>query len=333
MCAMLCEEVFEIFYTLADRRYLNRLMDRENISAHQASAEARTHAAALAGRPISPLLFALGPFYPFLADAISFIASITSLLLVKPVAESRETSWPTVKQVTREIGEGVGQVKGDRRIWLTSSLMALTNVVSQALILIFIVEAHSRELSTLDIGIVLGASGVGGALGSFSSEVVLRFVRKRWLPIQMGSWLIVLLILALAHGDITLWSAVAMFFMSVTGAIGNVESQTYLTENIADDMIGKISGITRTMTIAACAAGLGFRRLRHPGVFRRPVFGLHTMRNRRMHDSRLAPRIYRIPAQCSRRATAARGSCAGRLPRGRRRDRGWLRFPGCRRTE
>jgi MFS family permease len=50
-------------------------------------------------------------------------------------------------------------------------------------------------------------------------------------------------------------SAVAMFVMSVTGAIGNVECGTYLTENIADDMIGKVSGISYTMTIGACALG------------------------------------------------------------------------------
>ena len=46
-----------------------------------------------------------------------------------------------------------------------------------------------------------------------------------------------------------------MFVMSVTGAIGNVEYGTYLTENIADDMIGKVSGISYTMTIGACALG------------------------------------------------------------------------------
>ena len=46
-----------------------------------------------------------------------------------------------------------------------------------------------------------------------------------------------------------------MFAMSVTGAIGNVECGTYLTENVADDMIGKISGVSYTMTIGACALG------------------------------------------------------------------------------
>jgi predicted MFS family arabinose efflux permease len=160
-----------------------------------------------------------------------------------------------LRQLTSGIGDGVGKVKNDRRIWLTSSLMAMTSMVSQALILIFLVEAHSREFSALAIGIVLGASGVGGAVGSFCSKIVLRFIRKSWLPIQMGAWFVVFLALVAARSDMAFLSAVAMFVMSVTGAIGNIECGTYLTENIADDMIGKVSGISYTMTIGACAIG------------------------------------------------------------------------------
>lgn len=255
MLAMFAEEVLEIFSTLADRRYLNRLMERDKISSRQASVEARTHAAALVGRPIGPLLFTFGAFLPFLADGVSFVASVVSLLLIGSPEEPRETEWPTFKQVTSGIGHGVGKVKSDRRIWLSSSLMAMTSVVSQALILIFLVEAHSRTFSTLAIGIVLGASGVGGAVGSFCSKIVLQSIRKHWLPIQMGAWFIVFLVLAMVSGESVFWSAVAMFVMSVTGAIGNIECGTYLTENIADDMIGKISGISYTMTIGACALG------------------------------------------------------------------------------
>jgi predicted MFS family arabinose efflux permease len=268
---MFAEEVLEIFSTLADRRYLNRLMERDKISSRQASVEARTHAAVLVGRPIGPLLFAFGAFLPFLADAISFVGSVVSLLLIKSTDEPQETGWPTFKQVTSGIGHGVGTVKSDRRIWLTSSLMAMTSVVSQALILIFLVEAHSGKLSTLAIGIVLGASGVGGAVGSYCSKIVLRFIRTRWLPIQMGTWFIVFLVLALTRGSSASWSAVAMFVMSVTGAIGNVEYGTYLTENIADDMIGKISGIGNTMTIAACALG--------------PVFGGYAVQESSIGDA------------------------------------------------
>jgi predicted MFS family arabinose efflux permease len=267
--AMLTEEVLEIFSTLADRRFLNRLMERDKIGSRQASVEVRTHAAALVGRPIGPLLFAFGPFLPFLVDAISFVASVVSLLVAGPGKESWETSWPTLRQLTSGIGQGVAKVKSDRRIWLTSWLMSMTSVVSQALILIFLVEAHSRKLSTLEIGIVLGASGVGGAVGSFCSKFVLRFIRSHWLPVQIWAWFVVFLLLAATRGDSASWSAVAMFIMSVTGSIGNIECRTYLTENIADDMIGKISGVSSTMTIGACALG--------------PVFGGYVVQTYSVH--------------------------------------------------
>lgn len=269
--AMLAEESLEIFSTLADRRCLNRLIEPDKNRSRQASVEARTHAAVLVGRPIGPLLFTFGPFLPFLADAVSFIASVFSLLSIGSTAEPQKAGLPTFEQLTSGIRKGVGGVVSDRRILLTSSLMAMTSVVSQALILIFLVEAHSRELSTLAIGIVLGASGAGGAVGSFCSKAAscfrsksadehltdkaLKLIRKRWLPIQMVAWLIVFLVLAMPHGASAYWSAVAMFVMSVTGAIGNIEYDTYLNAKIANDMIGKISSVSRTMTIAACALG------------------------------------------------------------------------------
>jgi predicted MFS family arabinose efflux permease len=209
----------------------------------------------LAGRPIGPLLFELSSFLPFLADAISFVASVVSLLLIGPTGEPQKAEWPTFKQLTSGIGDGIVKVKSDRRIWLTSSLMAMTSMVSQALILIFLAEAHSRKFSALAIGIVLAASGVGGAVGSFCSKAVLRFIRQSWLPIQMGAWFVVFFFLATARRDMVFVGAVAMFVMSVTGAIGNVQFGIYLTENIADDMIGKVSGISYSMTIAACALG------------------------------------------------------------------------------
>ena len=62
-----------------------------------------------------------------------------------------------------------------------------------------------------------------------------------------------------------------MFLMSVTGAIGNIEFTTYLKEKIADDMIGKISGISYTMTIGACAIG--------------PVFGGYAVQESNVQDA------------------------------------------------
>jgi len=256
--AMVAEEILEIFSTLADRRYLNRVMERDKIDSRQASIEARTHAVVLAGRPVGPFLFSIEPFLPFLADALSFIASVVSLLLVRRADEPRvEAPLRSLRlsKVIGEIGQGFSWLKSDRRAWLTVLLMAMTSMVAQALILIFLVEAHSKQFSTVAIGVVLAASGAGGAVGSFCSRIVPSAVRVFWLPIQMAVWMAAVAGLALAGGHSVYFSAVTMFILSLTGAIGNVEFGTYLVRNIADDMIAKVTGISQTVAIGACALG------------------------------------------------------------------------------
>jgi MFS family permease len=254
--AMVAEEILEIFSTLADRRYLRRVMERDRVVSRQASVEVRTHAVVLAGRPVGPFLFSIEPFLPFLADAVSFIASVGSLLLLRRIDEPPgETQRLLPRQVISGIGQGFGWLKGDRRAWLTVVLMATTSLVAQALILMFLVEAHSRQLSTLAIGVVLAASGAGGAVGSFCSRIVPTSIRSFWLPIQMAAWSVALACLALVGGQSFYWSAIAMFMLGLTGAIGNVEFGTYLVRNVADDMIAKVTGIGQMLAIGACALG------------------------------------------------------------------------------
>jgi hypothetical protein len=133
--------------------------------------------------------------------------------------------------------------------------MAMTSLVAQALILMFLDEAHLRQFSTIDIGLVLAASGAGGAVGAFCSRIVPVAIRGLWVPIQMIAWSVALGFLFLAGGQSVYLGAGAMFILGLTGAIGNVEFATYLLRNVGDDMIAKVTGIGQVLAIGACAIG------------------------------------------------------------------------------
>lgn len=266
---MVAEEILEIFSMLADRRYLSSLMERDNLASRQAYIEVRTHAVVLAGRPVGPFLFELQPLLPFLADALSFLFSIGSLLVLRRSDEPvKGTRGLPPKQLARDIGQGFSWLKKDRRASLSVMLMAVTSLVAQALILMFLAEAHSKELSTLAIGVVLAASGAGGAVGSISSKFLSDEVRGFWLPIQMVAWSMALACLLIAGGLSASWSAVAMFILGFTGAIGNIAFGTYLVGRVGDDMIARVTGIGQMLTIGACALGpvLGGAAIEHYGV-------------------------------------------------------------------
>lgn len=263
IAAMFLEEALEMFTTLAERRYLNRLMPPEDTTerrSKQASIEARTHTAVLAGRPVAPFLFMLSPLLPFLADAISFAFSVTGLLLSREKSGNRHPlalRQPEPRWQSGGIGDAFKTVRQDNHIWLSGLLMAMTSLVAQALILIFLTEANSHHFSAATIGMVLAASGLGGAVGSYCSKPVLASpaIRRCWIPIQMAAWFTTCSALALAGGRSAWWSGWTMFVFSVTGAIGNVKFSTYLNINVEDNMLGKISGIGYATSIGACAFG------------------------------------------------------------------------------
>jgi MFS family permease len=254
--AMVTEEMLEIFSTLAERRYLNRVIERDKIASQQASIEVRAHAVVLAGRPVGPFLFSIQPVLPFLADAVSFIASVASLLLIRRVDEPQvQARRLLLSEVNSDIRQGFRWLAKDRRALLTLFLMAGTSMVAQALILMFLDEAHSEQLSTVAIGIVLAASGAGGAVGSLGSRFVPTVMRGSWLTIQLTAWSVALFFLSLAGGQSAYLGAAAMFILGLTGAIGNVEFSTYLVRHVADDMIAKVAGIGQMLAIGACAVG------------------------------------------------------------------------------
>jgi predicted MFS family arabinose efflux permease len=153
------------------------------------------------------------------------------------------------------MGQGFGWLYRNRPAGHAVMLLAATSMVAQALIMVFLVEAHSRQLSTLGIGVVLAASGAGGAAGSFNSRFLSASVRRYWLTIQMTAWSGVLALLVIAGGQPAFWNTVAMFTLGFTGAIGNIEVATYLTRRVDDGMVAKVTGIGQMLSTGASALG------------------------------------------------------------------------------
>lgn len=260
MSAMVAEEIFETFFMLADRRYLSRLMESENVTSRQAYIEVRTHTVILAGRPLGPFLFEIQPFWPFVADALSFLFSIGSLVVLRGSDEAKSkpprvrTGRPP-RQLAKEIAQGFDWLRDDRQALITVILLSVTSLVAQALILVFLSEAHAKAFSTLKIGIVLAASGAGGAVGAILARFLSDEIRKIWMPIQMAAWSVALAFLMISGGLSVYWSAGAMLILGLTGAIGNIRFGTYLVSHVADDMIAKVTGIGQMLAIAASALG------------------------------------------------------------------------------
>jgi MFS family permease len=270
MSLAVLEEIAEVFATLAERRYIRMLVDSdtgpdESDRANSASisVETRSHFIVLIGRPLGGLLFDIGHAIPFLADMVSFAVSCLSLLRIgeKPSTHSRRESR---LRLGTEIIDGIKYLVKSKYVRDSVILNSWMTLISQALILIFIVESRSQHLSTLDVGVVLASSGLGGVAGAklgkpleklIGSNFRILYGRSR-IKIQLCIWSVGLLFLTVF---MEFWQvlcmAIVMTVFGFAGAIGNIELETYINRHVPEEMTGRLASIDRLTSLLMCGAG------------------------------------------------------------------------------
>jgi predicted MFS family arabinose efflux permease len=249
------EEILEVFSALAERRIVRSLVEPGNAAHDLARMEARTHMVVLFGRPLGGFLFGLSPGLPFLADSLSFGVSVAVLARIGRRRPCRPSEALAKLRLRREIGEGLRWIRSDPFARVAMPLTACTTFIGQALIMIFLAEAHFRHLPPSGIGIVLAASGAGGALGCAVADRLFRRFSYSLLQIQMWMWTGAFAMLALSGGSSFLLIAIALTIIGFSGALGNIALDTYLVRNVAERILGRITSADRLTTFGAFALG------------------------------------------------------------------------------
>ena len=282
--AAVVEEILEVFSTLAERRYVSSIVKHEQASSALVRMEARTHVAVLAGRPLGGFLFMLMPTLPFIADTLSFVVSVSTLVGLKsrkavrlpaslrgrlPFLPNTEQASPgnldraarsrrgsvSARRLWDGVVEGLCWLRHDQFTRVTVALSAGTTLICQALIMVFLSYAHNRHLSSLTIGVALAGSGLGGAFGAIIASRLPAPTRRPWTLARRGAWLAAIAILAMPGGLSFSRVAFVMAVLGFSGALGNVELGTYLMQNAPRSMLARVTGTGRLLSFGAAAIG------------------------------------------------------------------------------
>ena len=254
------EGILEVFSVLAERSYIGSIVEGDQVSLALIRTEARAHVVVVAGRPLGVLLFSLSPIFPFLADIASFAYSVTALLSIKDSPAPHETTdaqgnLPSSKaSLANDIRQGLHWMRGNNFARTATLSFSIGTLAFQALIIVFLGEAHSQQFSALSIGIVLGASGIGGTFGSMAANRLLPKGRYSWLQIQSVTWFAGFALLILLIGHWFLFTALIMAILGMTGAMGNVQLDTHLM-SVEQAMRARAASVVRLTSVAAAAIG------------------------------------------------------------------------------
>ena len=192
-------------------------------------------------------LVALGASLAYLADSISYLVSVLSLLFIRVSFQMKRTARNKLA-LREEIAEGL------RFLWqqpLLRTMVVLTMVVNFLLspvTLVVIVLVHGTlHIDVRTLGIILSAGGVGGVLGGIIAPWIR--TRIRFGQVIIGSvivWGIATLLLAFASSPFLL--AVGVSMTSLMWPIYGVVLVSYRLSLTPDYLQGRVNSAFRFLS-------------------------------------------------------------------------------------
>jgi MFS family permease len=232
-----------VFFGLAERAALPLIVPAAQLPAAMAQNEARTRGAGLIGPPLGGLLFAAGRAVPFLVDAISYAVSALALLLVRKDLRGRPDA--PAEPLWRAAVIGLRWTWRQRFVRLTIALLAVSNLVFQALVLILVVIAHDRGAPS--VGLMLGLYSAGGLAGALAATRLHRHLSARRVIVGVTwVWAALLPLFALATSPLQL--GVIGAACAFAGPLWNVVLMTYAAVLVPNELLGRVMSAAMTVT-------------------------------------------------------------------------------------
>jgi len=185
---------------VAERGALTQLVPTTQLADAVARNESRTFAALVVGPTVGGLLFGIGRALPFVADAISYLASTTSALLIRS-----DLRPATTGEAERRVTEGVRWIWRHPFVRTCSILSAAGNPIFTGLSLLIVLLAHQNHSSSFLIGLMLAIAAAGGLVGALIAPRLQRRLSFRAALLAEETVLVVCLpLLLVAHAAVAL---------------------------------------------------------------------------------------------------------------------------------
>jgi len=242
-----------VFFNIAEVAALPRVVPTAQLPQAAAQNEAAFGAVHIVGPSIGTFLYqTLGKSAPFIADAISYVMSVISLLLIK--TEFRLAKAAPQASLWAEIVEGLLWLWHKPLIRYMAFLTGGLNLVNAAVPLIVIVLAKEMGARDVEIGLIFSIGGIGGIVGSLiGGRIQKRFSFGQ--VIISVIWLEALLfpLYVLVPQFFLLGAIYALIY--IMGPIYNVVQFSYRLSLIPDALQGRVNSTFRLMAFGFMPLG------------------------------------------------------------------------------
>jgi predicted MFS family arabinose efflux permease len=226
---------------------LPRVVPREQLPNATAQNEGGAIAAYLIAPSLGGFLYqSIGKSIPFLVDAVSYAASVVSLLFIRTAFQEERTAPPRALWV--EITEGLRWLWNQPLIRFMAFLTGGLNFGNAGVGLILIVLAQHQHAAPATVGIIFSVGSVGGILGSILAPRIQKRYRFGQVIISMV-WIEALLWPLFAIAPSPLLLGVIAAGQWITGPIYNAVQFSYRLALIPDALQGRVNSAFRLLSV------------------------------------------------------------------------------------
>jgi MFS family permease len=248
----LVEGTLFVFFNIAEVACLPRVVTKEQLPAANAQNLATDGITSLAGPPLGGALYSLSYTLPFLADAISYVASVVSLSFIRTKFQAERVAAP--RKLWVEIKEGLVWLWRNPIIRFMAILTGGFNLIGAGGLLVIIVLAQHMHATPFTIGLIFAIGGAGGILGA----IIAPSLQKRLSfgqAIISTTWIFALstLLYVIAPNPLVLGLITSLTY--ITSPLYNVASLSYRLTLIPDELQGRVNSAFRL--IAFCGQPIG----------------------------------------------------------------------------
>jgi MFS family permease len=246
-------------FRLAQAASLPRVVPPDQLSDAIAFNQGQSFGTSLAGQPVGGLLYSLRSAFPFLADAISYGASLLSIAIIRTPLGAPEA--PQDRNLTRELREGLAFAWNHRFIRSTALLTVGSDFVINGLFLLLVVIVRQNGGSAALIGVMLGIGSVGGVLGSVAAPYLRRRIHSLRLVIAGVAWVDAPLVVLMAVTRNPLGLGVLLGLMLAPWPFWNAVVGARTMTQIPDRLMGRVQSAVTVLgwapvPLAPLTAGL-----------------------------------------------------------------------------
>jgi MFS family permease len=271
----LSESTLSVFFDLAERACLRHVVPREQLPEASAQNQTITYASALVGPTISGALYSVGQSFPFLTDALSYVASVFSLLWIKvPFQQQRQ---PVSHTLWKDIKEGFLWLKSQPFLRFMTLMIGGLNLTAAGMNLIVVILAQQLHATAFAIGLILALGSVGGILGGMLGPFFVKRFRYG-LVIGLICWSTALILPLFALTSNLIMLTIVLTLYLIWGRIMGVMNFSYRTALTPDAMQGRTLGISSLIVRGSLPIGIaltGFLLQQFGGVLTVLIFTVY----------------------------------------------------------